>query len=223
MELAYWITGNDGQRYGPANLAQLQAWVDEGRVLADTQVNRTDAQDWKAASAFEELIWNRPPQPPGAARPPLAASAAVVGAETHVRAMKSGADWFLWIAGLSVVNVVSIMSGSGFGFIIALAVTNEINRFCFKLSESSGAIGTAAFGISVVLNLLAIGLFVMFGLFARKGHIWAFIAGIVFYVVDALLCVLGGQWLMLAFHAWALFSIVLGMRSALAIRRQNAA
>ncbi len=137
--------------------------------------------------------------------------------------MKSGADWFLWIAGLSVVNVVSIMSGSGFGFIIALAVTDMISVFGAGLAKSSDGLGGVVFAVSVVLNLIVIGLFVIFGLFARKGHIWAFIAGLVFYVVDALLCVLGGQWLMLAFHAWALFSIVLGMRSALAIRRQNAA
>ncbi len=223
MELTYWITGTDGQSYGPATLAQIQAWVDEGRVVAETQVNRSDSKEWKAATAFQELIWNRPPPPAGAARPPMPPTASGAAAETHVRNVKSGADWFLWIAGLSAVNVISIMSGSGFGFIISLAVTDLISGIGSELGKSSGGLGGAAFGISAVLNLVVIGLFVVFGLFARKGHVWAFITGIVFYAVDSLLCALGGQWLMLAFHAWAMFSIVLGMRSALALRRPNAA
>lgn len=219
MELSYWITGNDGQRYGPATLAQLQAWVDEGRVVGETLVNRTDSQAWKPASAFEELVWNRPAPAPAVSAPPLPGGIPSGVAETHFRTVKSGADWFLWIAGLSVVNIISIMSGSGFGFIIALAVTDEISRFCFRLSESSGAVSTVAVGLSAVLNFIVIGLFVLFGLFARKGHLWAFIVGLVFYSIDSLLCVVSGQWLMLAFHAWATFSIVLGLRSALALRR----
>jgi hypothetical protein len=219
MELTYWITGTDGQRYGPATLDQIQAWVDEGRVVAETQVNRSDAQKWKAASAFEELIWNRPPAVAGANTPPLPATSPAQASDTQVRTMKSGADWFLWIAGLSAVNVVSIMGGSGFGFIIALAVTDAISGIGAELGKSSEGIGGVAFGISAVLNAAAIGLFVLFGIFARKGHIWAFITGLVFYTLDSLLCILFSQWLMLAFHGWATFSIVMGMRSALAIRK----
>lgn len=219
MELSYWITGTDGQRYGPATLAQLQAWVDEGRVVAETQVNRTDSQEWKPASAYVELIWSQSSSATAQGAPPMPSGVPDATATTHARVMKSGADWFLWIAGLSAVNVVSIMSGSGFGFIIALAVTDLISGFGSELGKSSGGIGTAAFGVSAVLNLLAIGLFVVFGLFARKGHLWAFIVGLVFYAIDSLLCILSGAWLMLAFHAWATFSIVLGMRAALALKR----
>ena len=222
MELTYWITGTDGQSYGPATLAQLQAWVDEGRVAAETKVNRSDSKEWKAAEAFEELSWSRPPVLAGTSRPPMPPTNSGPAAETHLRTIKSGADWFLWIAGLSAVNVISIMSGSSFGFIIALAVTDLISGIGSELGKSSGGLGSAAFGVSAVLNLVVIGLFVVFGRLARKGHVWAFITGIVFYAIDALLCALGGQWLMLAFHAWAMFSIVLGMRSAFALRRRNA-
>jgi len=35
--------------------------------------------------------------------------------------MKAGASWFLWVAGLSMVNSILSLSGSGFRFIFGLA------------------------------------------------------------------------------------------------------
>ena len=51
----YKITGSDGKEYGPISLDQLQQWIAQGRVNAQTRVQGPDSTDWKMASEFPEL------------------------------------------------------------------------------------------------------------------------------------------------------------------------
>jgi hypothetical protein len=158
MELTYHILGPDGQTYGPCNLVQLQAWVDEGRVAPATQTCRSDQQVWKTATEFDELIWNRPKAPPALANTtgsPLQTSPVATEEQQQLeRSRKSGADWFFWIAGLSLINVISTMSGGGWGFALSLGIMDVIAVFGREL-------GTAGFAVGVVLNFFVLGLFVL--------------------------------------------------------------
>jgi hypothetical protein len=70
-----------------------------------------------------------------------------------------------------------------------------------------------------VLDVLAAGMFVLFGVFACKRHIWAFVVGMVLYAGDTLLTMLLGLWLGVAFHAWVLFSLFIGVRAALQLNK----
>src|SRR5690242_671800 len=110
MELSYTVRGADGNAYGPVTLEQITAWVREGRVQAQQGVKRSDMDHWSAAGGFSELQ---------AAFPPAADVSVPVGdtataapndpvAERHLR---SGASWFYWIAGLSLVNSIAAVSG----------------------------------------------------------------------------------------------------------------
>jgi hypothetical protein len=51
----YKIIGGDGKEYGPITLEQMRQWLTEGRVNAQTQVQREGATDWQPLSAFPEL------------------------------------------------------------------------------------------------------------------------------------------------------------------------
>ena len=53
----------------------------------------------------------------GAAQAPSLVIEQKLRAESIV---KAGAGWFLWVAGLSMVNSVLSLSGAGFQFILAL-------------------------------------------------------------------------------------------------------
>src|SRR5215471_17384815 len=108
MEFTYMVRGADGKEYGPVTLEQLTTWIKEGRLTAQQELKRSDMEHWSPASAFGEL------QPvfsslaaPVIAPPPIAAASAPAHAGAAVQ-LKSGASWFYWIAGLSLVN--SIMS-----------------------------------------------------------------------------------------------------------------
>ncbi len=51
----YKIIGADGKEYGPVSLEQLRAWIDQGRVNAQTRVQEVGATEWKTASQIPEL------------------------------------------------------------------------------------------------------------------------------------------------------------------------
>src|SRR6059036_3547649 len=105
MELTYMVRGADAKEYGPVTLEQLSLWIREGRLAATQEVRRSDMGHWAAAAGFAELqspfsslAPTTPVHAPGAApaQPPASA----------VPQLKSGASWFYWIAGLSLINSV---------------------------------------------------------------------------------------------------------------------
>jgi hypothetical protein len=89
---------------------------------------------------------------------------------------KNGADWFFWIAGLSLVNSLIILFGGNTNFIVGLGITQIFDGIGLEIAKEAGMIGIL---IALALDVIATGIFVMFGVFARKGHDWAFIVGMI--------------------------------------------
>ena len=96
---------------------------------------------------------------------------------------------------------------------IGLGVTQIIDHV-------ARGMGSGAVGVAVALDILAAGLFALFGLFANKGHGWAFMVGMILYAGDGVILLLTSDWLGLGFHVFALFCIFNGYR---ALRRIRAA
>ena len=117
MELTYMVRGADGKEYGPVSLDQLGAWVREGRLPGQSAVRRSDMEHWAAAADFSELqplfgatatTATTATAPQSAARPKDPAAAGQ---------LRSGASWFYWVAGLSLINTIAAFSGSSWTFI----------------------------------------------------------------------------------------------------------
>jgi hypothetical protein len=119
--------------------------------------------------------------------------------------VKNGAGWFLAIAGLSIVNSVLAMSGTGFHFIFGLGITAIVDA----IGHEGGTTGSA---LGLVVNLFIAGVFLLFWNFARRGERWAFLVGMGLYAIDGLILVPFKDFLGVAFHAYALFRIYNGMR-----------
>lgn len=212
MEITYKIIAADGKEYGPVNLEQLQGWIKEGRIASDTQLLRSDINEWRPASSFAEVALLTASVSPAPALP--ASVSALPGAEISPelfeleKRVKSGGSWYYWVAALSLVNSIVAFSGGGGGFVIGLSVTQVVDAM---LADSGGS----AKAIGLVLGVLAAGVFVLFGVFAYKRHVWAFIVGMLLYGLDTILTVMAKQWLGLAFHGWVLVSLFIGMRAAM--------
>lgn len=129
-----------------------------------------------------------------------------------------GGDWFFWIAGFSLVNSLIALFGAQIHFVIGLGTTE-----LFDVFGSQG--GTSGKVIGLLLALVAAGFYVLYGAFARRGAIWAFIVGMIFYALDGVLLVVFKDWLSVAFHAYALFRIFQGFQAAqrLGVLRAQAA
>ena len=104
------------------------------------------------------------------------------------RAIKNGANWFYWIAGLSLINSAIALSGSGMRFILGLGVTQIIDGVAQGLDSGAGL------AVAVVLDLLAAAVFVFFGLFANKRFTWSFIAGMILYTMDGMIFLVFRDW-----------------------------
>lgn len=214
MDITYTMIGADGQQYGPVSGEQMQGWIREGRVTAATQVLRNDVKSWLAASQYAELGL-APAQPAAAGTPATFATAnpaAAVERFNLERRIRSGAGWFFFIGAFSLVNSIVVMTGYNWRFVIGLGITDIITAF-------SGNLGSAGMAVGLTLDVLVLGLFAMFGIFARKKHSWSFIAGMVCYALDGgLLLMLGAQMMSILFHGLALFFMFTGLQANIKLK-----
>jgi len=123
---------------------------------------------------------------------------------------KSGANWFYWIAALSVINSMIILFGGEMSFIIGLGITQIVDAVAWELKNSEGInLDYLFFMVSLVIS----GVFVIFGYFARKRMTSVFVTGMVLYALDGLIFLLVGDWLSIGFHVFVLFSLLNGLKA----------
>lgn len=132
--------------------------------------------------------------------------------------VKNGANWFYWIAGLSLINQLIFMSGSGVSFLAGLGFSVVMNVFVNELMNAGGPSLVRIFAIAT--NLVLFAAFFFFGYYAGKQFKGAFMAGIVLYLLDAILVLFLGDYLMAGFHAFALFFIVRGYLACRKLRQR---
>lgn len=157
-----------------------------------------------------EAGFNNPVTPPAEAAPNY--EQAYVQQETSElhRQLLSGANWFYWIAGLSLVNSLAALFGSNWRFIAGLGLTQIIDAIA---REITGDVGTTARVVAFIFDLLVACVFVIFGIFAGKKMIWAFAIGMFIYGLDTVIFILGMDILAIAFHAYALYCLFRGLRA----------
>jgi hypothetical protein len=131
--------------------------------------------------------------------------------------VKRGANWFYWIAGLSVVNSVIFLFGADVAFLAGLGFTILVDAL-IDVSIHNGAPALLK-AVAVIFDLILVIVFALFAYYAGKRFSVAFIIGILVYALDALLLLALGLYFMAAFHAFALFFIIRGF---LACRKLNA-
>jgi hypothetical protein len=169
-------------------------------------------QHWSAAGSFTELQ-SAFGSAPGAVPQTMPAAATPAADPAMQGQLKSGASWFYWIAGLSLVNSISAVSGSDWRFILGLGITQVFDAF-------GAGFGGGGPIVALVLDLMAAGVFILFGVFAHKRHTWAFIVGMVLFGLDGVIFLLAQEWLGVGFHVFALYCLFRGLS---ACRKLNAA
>ena len=126
---------------------------------------------------------------------------------------RNGIGWFYAIAGLSIVNTLSYLSGAKFTFVIGLGATQFVDGLMSAAAKQFVQAATLIRVIGVVIDLVIAGMFVLFGYLGRKRNRGVIIAGMVLYAADAILLALFRDFLGTAFHAWALIGIWGGLKA----------
>jgi hypothetical protein len=121
--------------------------------------------------------------------------------------IRSGINWFYWIAGLSLVNTLAYLFGATITFMMGLGITQFIDAFIFTLVKDLGSGSEILRGLGLVIDVAIAGIFVLLGYFGRKRVRWVVIVGMAFYGLDALLMLAFRDFLAAAFHLLALWGL----------------
>ena len=122
-----------------------------------------------------------------------------------------GADWFFWLAILSVINSLILYYYNTPNSPVALGITQWVDG---TTSGFNSSMTTSA----LVINILIAGAFAMFGLLARKGSDIAFVVGIFLYLIDAFLMIGVKDFFGFGVHLIVLFFLVKGLFASRHIR-----
>lgn len=136
--------------------------------------------------------------------------------------MKSGAHWFYWIAGLSLVNAIASAMGSQWGFVIGLGVTQVLSAIAGVATEGGDA-GSAMTALALAINAAVIAAFFLVGWLATRPSVAAFAIGIAVFALDSLIFLVAGDWIGVAFHGLALYFLWSGLQAARSMKCQPAA
>jgi len=143
--------------------------------------------------------------PPSPAGPPPA----IAEMAKQRQLVLAGANWFIWIAGLSLVNSVLFIAGSNWSFFLGLGATRFVDDFGDIVIT-----GTTGHVLALAVDIAIAGIFVGLGLVSRNGALWSFIVGTVLLVLDALLLAWITDWGAVAFHGLALFFVIRGFQAS---------
>jgi hypothetical protein len=122
-----------------------------------------------------------------------------------------GADWFFWIAVLSLINSLIVYYYQTANTPLALGVTRWLDGTTSGFNASMTTSG-------LVTNILAALVLAMFGLMARRGSDLAFVVGIFLYVIDSFLVIGLRDLFGFSIHLVALFFLVKGLLASRHIR-----
>jgi hypothetical protein len=126
------------------------------------------------------------------------------------RRYRGGANWFYWIAGLTIVTSLISAFGGGWRFLLSLGTTQIIDAVAQGLATE---LGNAPKMIALFLDLIVTGTFVVFGYLAGKKYLWAYIAGMVVFLLDGLVTLLIQDWISVIAHGVVLFFMFPGFQA----------
>lgn len=199
-------------------------WATSSAVLAALPVRSFEELDASPYAAGPPVIINEGAKVESAGAPaaPVVSQAMAAvpdsGADDAVREqINSSANWFYWVAGLSLVNIVVALAGSTWGFAIALGLPQ-----LFIALAAKTPIGGGIALHSVLLWALAIAIpffFIACGWLARYPSFAAFVAGTAVFAIDSLLFLLAGDWIGVAFHGLVLYFLWKGIRLTRQLRK----
>ena len=148
------------------------------------------------------------------------------------RRARSGANSFYFVAVLSVINSILSAVGYNLTFVFGLSITQIIDGAGVGVGDSSPDLALAGKIGALTVSVIISGFFALLGFFGGRGKRWAFIVGMVLYLLDGILMLaallwLGtGQfqdWIGFAIHFYFLWSMWRGFQAANQLQKLAAA
>jgi len=133
--------------------------------------------------------------------------------------LRNGANWFYWIAGLSVVNSFILLADGDRQFVVGLGIAQFVNAVAIEIGKQNPDAAFVCKIVAGVFTCIAAAVFAAFGMGSRRRLTWVFVCGMVLYALDGLLFLILQDFFSFGFHIFALFGIFGGFN---ACRQLNA-
>jgi hypothetical protein len=127
--------------------------------------------------------------------------------------MKSGANNFFWIAGLSLINTVIYTMGGSITFVMGLGITQIIDGYTRGLGADGGSNSALISFIGLAVNIATAGMFILFGVLSRKCNRKVLLFGGILYFMDALIFLSVQDWYSMLFHGLMLIGLWNGYKA----------
>ena len=121
--------------------------------------------------------------------------------------MKSGANNFFWIAGLSLINTIVNTMGGSVTFIMGLGITQIIDGLARGLGADGGSNAMVISFLGLGIDIAIAGMFILFGVLARKRNRMVLLFGAILYIMDALIFLYVQDWYAALFHGLILLGL----------------
>jgi hypothetical protein len=121
------------------------------------------------------------------------------------------ADWFFWLAILSLINSFIVYYYKTANTPVALGLTQW-------LDGTAGGLNPTMTTTALVTNVLIAAVLALFGLMARRGSDLAFVVGIFLYILDAFLSIGLRDFFGFGVHLIALFFLGKGLLASRHLR-----
>ncbi len=125
----------------------------------------------------------------------------------------AGANWFFWVAGLSLVNTIIAHSGGDRHFIVGLSFTAIVDAIAQEVGKQEPEAATIATVIAIAFSCFVTLVAALFGWMSRKRWLAVFGIGMGIYLLDGLLYLLLGDIMSAGFHGFALWSMFTGFNA----------
>ena len=143
-------------------------------------------------------------------------------AQLHARGT-SGAGWFFWIAALSLINSVILLSGGDRHFVVGLGVTFIADAVAQGVADQNPEVAGVAKGIAFGFTVFVAAVVCLFGWLSRRPILPIFALGMILYLLDGLIYVKFGDWMSVGFHAFVLFGMWNGFNAYRQMKAMKAA
>jgi hypothetical protein len=143
-------------------------------------------------------------------------------AQLHARGT-SGAGWFFWIAALSMINSIILLSGGDRHFVVGLGVTSIADGVARAVADQNPEVAGVAKGIAFGFTVFVAVVVCLFGWLSRRPILPIFVVGMILYLLDGLIYVAFGDWMSVGFHAFVLFGMWNGFNAYRQMKAMKAA
>lgn len=131
----------------------------------------------------------------------------------------SGANWFYWIAGLSVVNIVALIANLNFHFLAGLGLSEVVGAVATIFVQEG--VSPLLLAFPLILDILLVAGLALVGYYSRRFVLPVFLIGIIVYILDGLLVLALGDMFMAGFHVFALIYLIRGYLAARQVVEQR--